>query len=456
MDKQPEREENEVKDDTEREEDSAIPADRREKEDSEMVASDHESRKVTEEEPSVAKAATCEPEETSGNELLSEDLDVKLNEVTEQLLTQQESVIFESSCDDGPARLHLETPERQTTGAEEQEEEEEEEVSAAEDRENTRYEESRQKLQELIRERDEASQLSSKLQMKLAEYFRKKAGGNAQQERHKPETEQLQEYEKFMNILTDLQRQLTADSESAQQQEEQLRIQSQEKLDKVEKEWQALTALKQEAAVTALSRHLGPEAALAKVESTLRAEQLRQDELVKLRLKHIKLKIKIRRLEAELRDREDHSRDPLQIQFEQLQAARLEQKKHAEKQSEDSLKLQKKICSCLELLSNIKEKLCWSQMDVEVKRDQLAEVEALVARRRDLLTRTKQARSSLQGDNLRLKERRGLLGNRILLRDFEDTVDASEQLEEHLEKLKCRQAEVVFSGGRWKKKLETT
>ncbi|XP_022069184.2 coiled-coil domain-containing protein 96 [Acanthochromis polyacanthus] len=419
-----------------------------------MVTSAHESGKVTEEGPSVAEAATCEPEETGSNELPSEDLDVKLNEVTEQPLTQEESVAFESSCDDGSPRLHLDTPDRQTTGVEEQQEEEE--VSAAPDRENTRYEESRRKLQELIRERDEASQLSSKLQMKLAEYFRKKAGGNVQPERQKTETEQLQEYEKFMNILTDLQQKLTADCESARQQEEQLKVQSQEKLDKVEKEWRALAALKQEAAVTALSRHLGPEAALAKVESSLRAEQLRQDELSKLRLKHIKLKIKICRLEAELRDREEHSRDPLQIQFEQLQVARLEQKKHAEKQSEDSLKLQKKISSGLELLSNVKEKLCWSQMEVEVKREQLAEVEAQVARRRDFLTRTKQARSSLQVDNQRLKERQGLLGNRILLRDFEDTVDASDQLEERLEKLKCRQAEVVFSGGRWKKKLETT
>lgn len=94
-------------------------------------------------------------------------------------------------------------------------------------------------------------------------------------------------------------------------------------------------------------------------------------------------------------------------------------------------------------------------MEVQAKREQLAEVEASVARKRDLLTRTKQARNSLQRDNLRLKECRGLLGNRVLLRDFEDTVDASDRLEEQLENLKCRQAEIVFSCGRWKKKLET-
>lgn len=108
-------------------------------------------------------------------------------------------------------------------------------------------------------------------------------------------------------------------------------------------------ALKQHVAVTVLSRCLGKQVAQAKVESTLSAEQFQQDELIKLRLKHIKLRIKIHRLEAELRDREERSRDPLQLQFEQLQAARLEQKKEAEKQSEELLKLQNKISSSLEV-----------------------------------------------------------------------------------------------------------
>lgn len=102
----------------------------------------------------------------------------------------------------------------------------------------------------------------------------------------------------------------------------------------------------------------------------------------------------------------------------------------------------------------MKEKLFWSQMEVQTKREQLMEVEAMVARRRDLLTRIKQARNSLQKDNLRLKENQGLLGNRVLLRDFEDTTDTCAYLEERLENLKDQQAEIVFSSGRWRKKLE--
>lgn len=97
-------------------------------------------------------------------------------------------------------------------------------------------------------------------------------------------------------------------------------------------------------------------------------------------------------------------------------------------------------CFPCQLLSNVKEKLHWSQQKVLAKREELAKLEAMVARRRDLLTRTKQVCSCLKRDNLKLQESCGLLGNRVLLRDFEDTVDASDQLEEKLEYLKGREA----------------
>ncbi|XP_040887112.1 coiled-coil domain-containing protein 96 [Toxotes jaculatrix] len=478
MDGETEHEENEVKNDTEREasEDSSnekdncpltVNGDEEGDVPAEVGASHHEeenSESVKAPEELPAEAATSEPEENSGDELpgQSKDLQINMNEVNDQTVFQEESVVFEinsSDDDDGPPRMHLETPDREVTSPaheEEKEAEEEELTAASAENEDVSYENYMQLLQELRVERDIASQRSSQLQMKLAEYLRKKAGDGAKLEREMPAAEQLHEYEKYINILNDVKQQLAADSETAQQQAEELRLQTQEKRDKVENEWQAFMAAKQHTAVTALSRCLGKQAAQAKVESTLAAEQLRQDQLIELRLKNIKLRIKIHRLEAELRDGEERDRDPLQVQFEQLQAARLEQKKQREKQSEELLKLENKIRSSLELLSNVKEKLSWSQMEVQTKREQLAEVEAMVARKRDLLTRTKQARNSLQRDNLRLKECRGLLGNRALLRDFGDTVDATDHLEEQLEKLKCRQAEIAFACGRWKKNLETT
>ena len=108
-----------------------------------------------------------------------------------------------------------------------------------------------------------------------------------------------------------------------------------------------------------------------------------------------------------------------------------------------------KICSLLyhlflhQVLSNIKEKLFWSQMEVQAKQEQLAEVEAIVARKREVLTTTKNELKGLQGDTQRLKESQGILGNRLLLRDFEDIVNACDHLDEQLQNLKRSRSELL-------------
>ncbi|KAM9836559.1 cilia- and flagella-associated protein 184 [Aulostomus maculatus] len=296
-------------------------------------------------------------------------------------------------------------------------------------------------LHSLHQQRDGASRRSSLLQAALADYFSRRARDDAQVDGEVTPGV----YEEQLRSLAAVKELQTRDWERVQQQVEQLRLRHQEKLDLVEREWRAFVDLKRDTATSVLSRHLGKQAAQARVESTLASEQLQHDQLIRLRLQHIRLRTRIDRLEAELRDVEERTRDPLKLQFEQLWAEKLEQKKLAQKQSEESLKLEKKISSSLEILSNTKEKLHWTQKEVQTKREQLAVLEAAAAQRRDLLTGTKQACTLLHRDNLRLKERSGLLGNRVLLRDFENTVDASQQLEEQLENLQSRRREIALN-----------
>lgn len=209
MDGKLEHEENEVTNDTEGktpEDNSPITVNGNEKEGvpAEMPTSDHEgSMKVT-------------------KELPAEAVDAKMSEVNEQM---------DSSDDDGLHRLDLETPQSEPTTPAEEEEEDAEDDDAPADREDVSYEEHTQLLQELCEERDKATQRSIQLQMKLAEYLRKKPREDAQLEIQ--ESEQLQVYEKSISILTELKQQLAPETETAQQQAEELRIQSQEKLDEV-------------------------------------------------------------------------------------------------------------------------------------------------------------------------------------------------------------------------------
>ncbi|XP_071375774.1 cilia- and flagella-associated protein 184-like, partial [Centroberyx affinis] len=400
----------------------------------------------------------------------SEDLDAgegpEVKPLIEQPLSREGSVVFEvNDNEDGLPRLDLETPERQTTSPVQEEEEEEEEekekepeeeeaAAASPDGVDIDYEEYTQLLHQLHAQREKLGQHSSQLQMKLVEYLRRKTWDDGQPEKEMLVSDREQRYKKFMSVLADLKQQHAGHSEAAQREEEELRLQTEEKLGQVENEWRALVALKRDAAVTALSRCLGKPEAQAKAEAVLASEQHRQDELVQLRLEHIKLKIKVRKLEAEVRVKEEPADELQGLDFEKLQAEKKELNKMIEKRSEELFKLRKKKTGTMELLTNVKEKLQWSQTESQIKRAQLAEVEAEVARKRQELTRIKQARNGLHRDHLRLKQHSGLLGNTVLLRDFEDTLDASERLEETLGDLKSQRAETVLKCAGWKEKIE--
>ncbi|XP_051500619.1 coiled-coil domain-containing protein 96 isoform X2 [Myxocyprinus asiaticus] len=125
--------------------------------------------------------------------------------------------------------------------------------------------------------------------------------------------------------------------------------------------------------------------------------------------------------------------------------AKLEQLHAEEQKQEDELAYG---------ISHVKEKLNFLQMENEAKRTHLAEAEALVAHKRDVLTRTRQARDSLRTDNLKLQQRCGLLGNTTMLRDFEEKVDTSEFLQHRLEMLKRRHAELILKCAGVKQKIE--
>lgn len=84
----------------------------------------------------------------------------------------------------------------------------------------------------------------------------------------------------------------------------------------------------------------------------------------------------------------------------------------------------------------MKEKIFLNETHVQLRREELAELEAEVARKRDLLLRTQQACSTLHQDNARLKEEWGLLGHKTLLQDLETTLDANNSMEQHLKVLK--------------------
>ncbi|RVE60231.1 hypothetical protein OJAV_G00178660 [Oryzias javanicus] len=286
-----------------------------------------------------------------------------------------------------------------------------------------------QLLQELEEEQQELSRRSRQLQGKLA------GRANIKLRRTVDLRKDRYEYEVCIRTLSDLKQQIRTYAESAQEQAEELHSRLQEKQDKVESEQQELDALRR-SAVAVLSPHLGADAARGRVEDGLRAEKRGQDVLTKARLEHFKLVLRICRLEAELTEEAE-------VDVEVQRVKQKQQKEVSGTQVEELMSLTNKHGRFSKVLPKLKEKLRQTRLEVQDKRQQLVEVEAAVAEKKELLTRTKQARDSLQRDNLRLQERRGLLGNRVLLQDFEDTLDAVEQQEKQLENLKLQLAEII-------------
>lgn len=75
------------------------------------------------------------------------------------------------------------------------------------------------------------------------------------------------------------------------------------------------------------------------------------------------------------------------------------------------------------MLTHLKQKLQFVQVDNCGKKEALKQIEAIVAQKRDLLTRTKQARDALRIDNNSLRHKGGLVSHSTLLRDFEERRD---------------------------------
>lgn len=69
------------------------------------------------------------------------------------------------------------------------------------------------------------------------------------------------------------------------------------------------------------------------------------------------------------------------------------------------------------------------------------------------MNKIKQSRDSLRMDNARLKQNSGLLGNTVLLRDFEECVDKNDNLELQIEHLKRKHAELVLNSKGIKQKI---
>ncbi|XP_004396239.1 PREDICTED: coiled-coil domain-containing protein 96 isoform X2 [Odobenus rosmarus divergens] len=317
-----------------------------------------------------------------------------------------------------------------------------------------------EQYQSLVVERSNYQRYNMYLQHKISEALRKKKGLDAAEVPDKPmepeAPEKEQAYLRHLALLEELRKQQADDLDWYQQELNQLKKQCKEVLSSVEKEWASFQALKKQVVMQAMGScrmRGGRQAALREVEQIQALEDKKEKEMRALRLENVQLKQSLVHFETRTRAQEDLTEGLLLIDFEQLKIENQTFNEKVEERNEELLKLHNKMTNNVQIITHVKEKLHFVDIENVCKKTQLLEIEAQVALRRDILTRRKQVRDSLRADNIKLNQKCGLLGKELLLRDMEEKVDRTEVLNQRLESLKRHHAGLTMSCRGMKQKI---
>ncbi|XP_004624732.1 coiled-coil domain-containing protein 96 [Octodon degus] len=305
----------------------------------------------------------------------------------------------------------------------------------------------------LVVERSRYQRYNLYLQQKICEALRRKRGLDAAAEAPdkgpEPEApEKEQAYLHYLATLEELRKQEIDDLEWYQQEVGQLKQQCQDKLARVEKKWRQFQALKKQVVMQAMGScrlRGGRQAALREVEQIQALEDKKEKEMSAVRLENVQLKQSLAHFETRMRAQEDLAEGLLLIDFEQLKIENQTFNEKAEERNEEVVKLRGKVTNNVQVITHVKEKLHFMDMKNTGRKMELMRIEAQVASRRDILSKTKQARDSLRVDNRKLNQKCGLLGKELLLRDLEEKVDKTELLTQRLESLKRHHAGLTLS-----------
>lgn len=168
------------------------------------------------------------------------------------------------------------------------------------------------------------------------------------------------------------------------------------------------------------------------------AEAKKDEEIERVRLKFIHLRTHLRKLEASLRSKEQLAEGLHLIDFEQLKIENQTLNEKIEERQEELHKLRKKTTETVQVLTHIKEKLAFVQVESQSLKHELATAEDLVTQRRDKLTRTKTHRDHVRVEYGQKRRAQGFANSNLLVADFEQRKDDIVELERKLEGYKSR------------------
>lgn len=165
------------------------------------------------------------------------------------------------------------------------------------------------------------------------------------------------------------------------------------------------------------------------------------------------MKLEVRNLESGLRA---HGETLKGRHFAELNHMKKENQKLNEKLdglNDEVLKLKKKVANAERILGHVREKLQVVEAENRGRKAELRDIVSVLLQKKDTLSKSKQDRDRLRARNVKLQQQRGLLGEEMLLRDFEEKVNTMELLQRQLEALKHHHASLILKQGEIQKKM---
>uniref|UniRef100_A0A8B9VGD2 CCDC113/CCDC96 coiled-coil domain-containing protein n=1 Tax=Anas zonorhyncha TaxID=75864 RepID=A0A8B9VGD2_9AVES len=214
---------------------------------------------------------------------------------------------------------------------------------------------------------------------------------------------------------------------------------------RAEEQWEAFQHRKKALALRALGNRLGGRAAAVQVVDGVLAKEQVKERAVR--------ELEIQSLEAVLKAQGELLKGQ---SFADLAYMKKENQKLVEKFDDlcgEILKLKAQVSTAVHILSHYREKLRFVEAENQVREAELMDIDILLSQKRDFLTRRKQARDRLRANTLKLQQKRGLVGNEVLLRDFEEKVDTLELLRQQLETLKRHHTGLILTRREIRKKV---
>jgi len=315
------------------------------------------------------------------------------------------------------------------------------------------------RLQEERSRKEQLIQDNTLIQSVIAELMRRRKNTDRKAEEAAPKSvknvsEQEARYAQLLTNIKDTEDQMATEQQHAIERVEELTAEKAEALAKVETAQKELLKFKRKVASTVVNSRTGKKLPESQISEMLENEATKVATLREERLRYIKYRNQLQRLEAELAAKEQLADGLHFIDFEQLKLTNQAHNEKIEERNVELARLKAKIQSTVQVLSHLKEKLAFTKAETESEKVRLQDIEKSLARERDLVTRQKRVRDKIRTENTELEQKCGLIGQNVLLRDYEEQHEAMERTTAEIEELRQKHSAVKSRTLGYKKKLE--